>query len=299
MPLVITHCTKRKRVAAAEELQAHRLPAGTTTQVASDWAARLVASSPALQAKDLYAGRGMVEARRAAQAMNGRLAIISAGIGLVDGDTLVPGYSLTTIGGDPDDIRRKTGAGRADWWPAIQAASPFAQSDRGPRGLILAAVSAAYLEMVATDWSAWPTADLDRLRLFSKVAPGPAAEALRAAWMPYDDRLDGVSQGLAGTQGDFAQRAMRHFATEIRSTGTQAGDRQAVAAALAGIARRQVPVRKRLQDAALKDIIRADWDAAQGQSSTMLRRLRDTLGLACEQGRFRMLFNEVKTERLA
>lgn len=299
MPLVITHCTKRKRAAATEALQAHRLRVGTTAQVASDWASRLVAAPAALQAKDLYAGRGMVEARRAADATGGRFAIISAGLGLVDGDTFVPAYSLTTIKGDPDDIRRKTGADRSEWWPAIQGVSPFAQSDRSPRGLILAAVSTAYLEMVAEDWSAWPSADLGRLRLFSKAAPTGAAEALRPAWMPYDDRLDGVGHGLAGTQGDFAQRAMRHFATQIRPTGTQQDDREAVLTALSGVARRQVPVRKRLEDAALKDTIRAEWGAACGQSSTMLRRLRDTLGLACEQGRFRTLFNEVKAERTA
>lgn len=299
MPLVITHCTKRKRAAATEALQAHRLRVGTTAQVASDWATRLAAAPAALHAKDLYAGRGMVEARRAADATGGRFAIISAGLGLVDGDTFVPAYSLTTINGDPDDIRRKTGADRSEWWPAIQDASPFAQSDRSTRGLILAAVSTAYLEMVAADWSAWPGADLDRLRLFSKTAPAGAAEALRPAWLPYDDRLDGVGHGLAGTQGDFAQRAMRHFATQIDQTGTQQDHTEAVLAALSGVARRQIPVRKRLEDAALKDTIRAEWGAASGQSSTMLRRLRDTLGLACEQGRFRTLFNEVKAEQMA
>lgn len=299
MSLVITHCTKRKRAAATEALQAHRLPVGTAAQVANDWATRLAAAPAPLQAKDLYAGRGMVEARRAADAMGGRFAILSAGLGLVDGDTFVPAYSLTTIKGDPDDIRLKTSAERSEWWPVIQDASPFAQSDRSSRGLILAAVSTAYLEMVAADWSAWPRADLGRLRLFSKAAPVGAAEALRPAWMPYDDRLDGVGQGLAGTQGDFAQRAMRHFATQIDRTGTQDDDREAVLAALSGLARRQKPVRRRLEDEALKDTIRAEWGAACGQSSTMLRRLRDTLGLACEQGRFRTLFNEVKAERTA
>lgn len=299
MPLVITHCTKRKRAAAPEALQARRLPVGTAAQVASDWAARLAAAPTALHAKDLYAGRGMVEARRAADVLGGRFAILSAGLGLVDGDAPVPAYSLTTIKGDPDDIQRRTGGTRSDWWKAIQAVSPFVQTNRPTDGLIFAAVSTAYLEMVAADWCAWPSADLSRLRLFSKVAPGGVAEALLPAWMPYDDRLDGVGPGLAGTQGDFAQRAMRHFATQIGSAGTQADDREAVLAALSGVARRPRPVRTRLEDAAIKATIRAEWGAAQGQSSTMLRRLRDTLGLACEQGRFRTLFNEVKAERAA
>lgn len=297
MTLVITHCTKRKRSVPLQDLCAHRLSAGPTGQVVKDWAMRLSAASPAIKARDLYAGRGLAEARRAADSVGGRLAIISAGLGLVEGDTLVPAYSLTTIGGDRDDIRLKTGASRSEWWTAIQGASPFAGTLSMPEGLILAAVSAPYLEMVAADWSSWSSGDLERLRLFSKAAPTGAAAALRDAWMPYDDRLDAAGAGFAGTQGDFAQRALRHFATAIAVTGSQDGDRVAVDSALAGLAHRARTVRRRIDDDAIKDTIRREWSAAGGQSTKMLRRLRDTLGLACEQGRFKALFNEVKAER--
>jgi hypothetical protein len=249
-----------------------------------------------MPAIDLYAGRGLIEARRAAENVGGRLIIISAGLGLVAGETAVPAYSLTTISGDPDDIRLKTASGRPDWWEAIQRASPFATPDpRDSDGMILAAVSSAYLDMIGTEWSQWSDADLARLRLFSKSPPRDAARRLRSAWMPYDDRLDAIV-GLAGTQGDFAQRAMRHFATEIRS-GSQEADAAAVLHALAPLPRRARPANRRRDDAEIKGVIREEWTRARGQSAAMLRHLRDTLGLACEQGRFRTLFNEVKAEK--
>lgn len=272
--------------------------AGKSEDVAGSWAERLRAEPKQMPAIDLYAGRGLVEARRAAEHAGGRLAIISAGLGLVAGETEVPAYSLTTISGDPDDIRLKTAADRPDWWEAIQKASPFAASDpRDSDGLILAAVSSAYLDMVGAEWSRWSDADLARLRLFSKAPPRDKARRLRSAWMPYDDRLDAIA-GLAGTQGDFAQRAMRHFATEIRC-GSQDGDAAAVLAALAPLPRRARPVNRRLDDAGIKAAIREEWARARGQSAAMLRHLRDALGLACEQGRFRTLFNEVKAEKLS
>ncbi|QYC11497.1 hypothetical protein [Brevundimonas nasdae] len=272
---------------------------GTASDVATSWSERLAVAPAAQTVGDLYGGRGFTEARRAADHVSGRLAIISAGLGLVDSETKAPAYSLTTARGDADDIRLKTGGGRSEWWAAIQAASPFAaQAPMLGDGLILAAVSSAYLEMVAAEWSAWPASDRARLRLFSKEAPQGAGAILSDAWMPYDDRLDAVRGDLAGTQGDFAQRALRHFATEIAQTGSPYEDAAQVSKALHGLSAREVPVRRRMTDDELKQVIRENWAAANGQSTIMLRRLRDTLGLACEQGRFQGLFHAVKAERV-
>ncbi len=296
VPLVITCCTKRKRGSTNPNLRARLLDAGSASEVASSWSLRVGGVPPEMRARDLYAGRGHVEALRTAEHVHGQLAIISAGLGLVDGDTSVPVYSLTTSSRDPDDVRLKTASDRPAWWAAIQQVSPFPTvRPQHTDGLILAAVSSAYLDMIATEWSQWPSTQLLRLRLFSKAPPAGLAAKLLSAWMPYDDRLDDVASGLAGTQGDFAQRAMRHFATTITS-GSPDDDAAAVRAVLEPIPHRAKPVNQRLESSAIKVAIRRDWEIARGQSSIMLRHLRDTLGLACEQGRFKTLFNEVKAE---
>ncbi len=52
-------------------------------------------------------------------------------------------------------------------------------------------------------------------------------------------------------------------------------------------------VGRRATDEEIKAAIAAHYEAVGGQSSQMLRKLRDELGLACEQSRFRNLFKGV------
>lgn len=300
MSLIITLCTKRKRTAVSAGLQARGLPSGEAATVAATWAQRL-ADAPAVTAgRDLYAGRGFLEARRAAEHLGARLAIVSAGLGLIDGDDFVPAYSLTMAPGDPDSILSRASGDAAGWWQAVQTTSPFARDIEALAGdgLILAALSAPYAQMVGEAWSGWPEGLRARLRLFSKEAPRGAAAALRDAWMPYDDRLDAVAADHAGTQGDFAQRALRHFTTTITPAGSARADAGSVEAALSGLQARATPVRRRLDDAALMAVIQEHWAAVDGRSGAMLRHLRDALGVACEQGRFQALFARAATQRL-
>jgi len=162
--------------------------------------------------------------------------------------------------------------------------------------LILAALSRPYLDMVADAWSRWPAERLSRLRLFSKEAPGgDLDETFGRAWMPYDDRLDRFDGGAyAGTQSDFAQRALKHFVETIGIAPSDVSDhRKAVLSALDGLETRERPSRERLDDAQIRALIARDWAVVAGRSGAMLRHLRDTLGVACEQGRFKTLFHAV------
>lgn len=278
-------------------LQAREAPTGSTNEVATWWSRRLKAAPATTSVRNIYGGRAFVDAVEAARQAEAGLLVVSAGLGLIDADTQAPAYSLTTTRRDPDCILDKTDDTAAAWWAAITAASPFKTAAlETEEGLILAALPAAYLNMVAADWSAWPAERLSRLRLFSKEEPGGGAVALRQAWMPYDDRLDTVDDTHEGTQGDFAQRALRHFVSAVGG-GRIEDDRRAVLAALEGLHPRQIPVRTRMSDAEITDIIARDWDIVGGRSSAMLRRLRDDLVVACEQSRFQGLFKAAADRR--
>ncbi|RYG88835.1 MAG: hypothetical protein EON59_03160 [Alphaproteobacteria bacterium] len=298
MTLVISNCSKRKRLPVDSSLQARDLPTGTTRAVASAWATRISAAAVTSRADDLYGGRAFSEARRAARESGGELAIVSAGLGLIDGHASVPAYSLTTAPKDVDNVLSKTAEMATDWWDALERLSPFqSQALETEEGLILAALPASYLAMVADAWAQWPAERLARLRLFSKERPDILPTALRDAWMPYDDRLDAVAVDLQGTQTDFAQRAVRHFVTEIGGSASAKQDHDEVRAALEGLAARVVPVRIRSTDAEIVATIEAHWEDVNGRSNAMLRRLRDDLGLACEQSRFKGLFRTVADRR--
>lgn len=298
MTLVISNCSKRKRAPLDPTLHAGALPKASAPAVAAVWGERLLAATPTTPAKDLYAGRAFQDAATTASVLGARLAIVSAGLGLVDGSTPLPCYSLTTVRGDRDDILAKTGGSASEWWMSVQAHSPFhSAAIEEEDGLILAALSSSYVAMIADEWSRWPAERMARLRLFTKEEPQGVYDELRAAWLPYDDRLDSLGNGHEGTQGDFAQRALRHFATTVGDRGELEYDRAVVLRSLEGLKPRQVPTRTRITDDEIKDLIRAEWEAVGGRSGAMLRHLRDRLGVACEQGRFKGLFGQVSSER--
>lgn len=298
--VVVTTCTNRKRLPVADGLQARALSKGEPVEVARIWFQRLAtAPGPRVSVRDLYCGRSFREAQAAALALEAPLFVVSAGLGLVAAEVQAPAYSMTLVRESPDSVLQKLErCGPQEWWGALAALSPFHQSEPTGSGLILAALSGPYLQLVAADWLGWPAAKRARLRIFCKD-PGPEApEALRAQFMPYDDRLDGVGAGFAGTQGDFAQRAMRHFAEHV---AMGPGDAQTHACKvknlLAPVEARERPIRDRLSDEQLIALIHDEWEAVGGRSSAMLHRLRRQLNVACEQSRFKGLFKRAAAMR--
>ena len=99
--LLLTSCTRRKRVRVEPALSAAALSRGPINSVAADWADRIQSALALVPATKLYAGRGFVEARAAGFSPRAPLFIISAGLGLIEGQTRVPAYSLTLARKDP------------------------------------------------------------------------------------------------------------------------------------------------------------------------------------------------------
>lgn len=296
--IVITTCTNRKRIEPALELCARSMPHGDAREVASLWRERLDRSVNRVALTSLYCGRGWQEATAAAEVSHSRLFVVSAGLGLISAAGEAPAYNLTLVSGSPDDITRKLNRGSsAEWWDFIsEGLSPAAEA-LGDRGLILAALSRPYLSMVGRDWSRWPQPLKDRLRLFT-LDPSGVPEGLGQNWMPYDERLESLGSGHAGTRSDFAQRALRHFATHFASApGDAQQHAELVRRALAPFALPVVPDRERLTDREIVGLIHREWDAVGGRSGAMLTHLRRGLEVACEQGRFRLLFARASQER--
>ena len=295
---IITTCTNRKRHAPEASLRAGELEAGSTAEVAAGWRERLARAPKLWAVGSLYLGRSFTDATAAAKTADADLYIVSAGLGLISAKSQAPSYDLTVAPTAADSVLRKTSGDAKAWWAEIEDALDPEPSFAG-NGLIMAALSRPYLDMVATAWMSWPQERLSRLRLFSKEAPVGLGEAFNKAWMPYDDRLDRFEGGrYAGTQGDFAQRALRHF---VETIGVEPRDanthRDAVLAGLHGLTVAERPNRERHDDEKLKMMIHRDWAVVGGRSGAMLRHLRDTLGVACEQGRFKVLFHAVARER--
>lgn len=308
--IVLTACTNRKRRPVDRRLTAGNLPVGSMSEVAADWCSRIKSADGRIAANQLYCGRTFVEAGLAAERCGAPLFVVSAGVGAIEADAEIPSYSLTVSNGGTDNVlsrMKERSASARDWWQFVSRDSPFTLSleavcRRRLSGPILAALPAPYLLMIEADLVCLPENVRARLRIFARGAETFVDERLRPCVMPYDGRLDGVASPLRGTQGDFAQRAARHFAEVVLSSGDGGSaekDRIAVEKALAPLTAPTAIVRRRVTNEEVRGFMRNQWEQAGGHAARMLRVLRDDLRVACEQKRFQGLFREVKAEKEA
>jgi hypothetical protein len=303
---VITACTNRKRLPPAQGLRARDLAAGALESVAQDWLNRLRAADTRVPAGRLYSGRAFAESISATRSIGASLFIVSAGVGLIAAKTPVSSYSLTITPESPDSILRTIppNSSASAWWAQIAARSPVSErlgaiAKSNPDALILLALPSLYLSMVEEEFVELPEDVLARCRFFGLGVGTRIDRRLKRLVMPYDGRLEDSVSRFRGTRSDFAPRALRHFAEAVlpeHPRGSADQHRGAVTKALVTWNKPRAPNRSRISDEQVKALIRKHWSDVGGRSSRMLRLLRDDLSVACEQGRFRELFQVVRQE---
>lgn len=299
--LVITNCTARK--AKADEVP--NLPDhdwASLSRAVKSWAARVGQVPARRAAHSLYQGRSVQEAISAAQELQARLVFVSAGLGAVSANTLIPSYNLTLHGG-PCAIGphlQALGVAPSAWWGEL--AQAFGRSlnshwNSPPPQAIYVALPSTYLALIADELAALAASSMAEHTWVFTSPPGRALlpSRLTARALPYDARLEAV--GPAGTQSDFPQRALRHF-LGLRLPQDISADaaRAAVDQSLASVAPRHTAKRRSLTDDELIIQLRKSWSAQCGQSSRLLAHLRQDLGIACEQSRFRRLWHTVRQD---
>ena len=306
MTLIITSCTNRKRKPVELRLTASALASGDLLSVSEQWGDRLNAASIEYPASEVYGGRGFQEARLAAKELGGEMLIVSAGLGTVEASEPIPSYACTVQRNAQDSIaaRVETGFSNPAWWARLAAVSPYhrdlCSALDATEGLILAALSEAYLDLITDDLLRSGGGGFAQLRIFTRTPASRLPQELRGNVMPYDDRLDGPDSPLRGARSDFAQRALRHFAERIMPSWAGASAKEhaeAVKGALRDWRYPQSVERSRLDDDEIVKLLEEHWDAAGGSSTKLLRLFRDDLKVACEQGRFAMLARQVRAER--
>ena len=291
---VLTPCSARKQKLSGQVLDALQHPAGTQSEVARAWLAALNASKGQVKARDLYQGASFNRLRTVASSLGAPLFVISAGLGLVAGAALVPVYDLTLSPSAPTRIqsRIRDRFDPAAWWQQVQGgpfASPMSVITAG-EGCILVALTKPYAQLVGPALAQLPARAIERLRIFGATdASLPAV--LRPQVMPYDARLDVVSPG---TRMDYPSRALAHFAKLVvaQPMQTAAADAALVSTALASTPAPPSSLRPKVSDDQLLEHIQKL--VQRGVPPTRaLRELRQEMGIACEQGRFRRLYTSV------
>lgn len=82
MTVILTACTMRKRFSPDPALIAASLAKGSLHSVGQDWRNRVAGAVGIAAASNVYAGRGMMEAKKAAAEAEATLFIASAGLTL-------------------------------------------------------------------------------------------------------------------------------------------------------------------------------------------------------------------------
>ena len=299
--MIVTNCTGRKRQATGglqlSDLGAH----GTASSVATSWVRSLRSLDWRYRVSDFYAGRGFSEVLKTAKHLDASIANVSAGMGLISGDSKIPSYDLTISQGKNSVLPQllETERTSVSWWIALNkelgVVTAFENMlKQHPTKIFLIALPSTYLAMIEHELQSLPSAMMRRLRIFtSDLGRRSMSTQLQKQAMPYDERLETTS--YSGTRSDFPQRSLRHFVMQLCAESlsvSEASDR--VMQSLEHQKWRLVPDRVKKTDEEIIDCLNVHWHAYGGASGRLLRCLRDDLGVACEQSRFRLLWKQVQ-----
>ncbi|WP_159086549.1 hypothetical protein [Burkholderia sp. LA-2-3-30-S1-D2] len=255
------------------------------------------------QARDVYAGRAFVEARRVAAILEGTLHIVSAGLGVVGASDFIPSYDLTVADGANSlkPLLVRLGKDPGDWWAALTAELGEHRSVRALLGrysnaLALFALPGSYVALIAPELACLTKSQVNRIRIItSGHGQALVPDHARHVVLPYDERLEGSS--YPGTRTDFAQRALRHFIEVLDGHRLSAEEgRKAVANAMRTLKKPTIPARTKKTDPEILALLRKNWSRFGGGSTRLLRYLRDEALVSCEQGRFRGLWSLLQQE---
>ena len=295
--VIVTNCTQRKSGRARIDLA--RLPqVQGVGRLAKAWQRIIDSEGPSTTAGTLYRGRTIADTAAAAASLGSSWYVVSAGLGLVRSDELVPAYECTVAAGTELGRRLELSSATAsDWWNAITASKPNPLSRLIATSTTLLALPSTYLRMVHDDLAHVSASEARQLRIFTSTAGAQfVPRELSECVMPYDDRLESVPK-YAGTRSDFAQRALRHFVQALEASTLPM--EEARAKVTAALDRRPRPLRssgKRMSDDEIRRALTAHWARHAGSSTRLLRYLRDEARVSCEQKRFSRIWQALAAE---
>ena len=304
---VITNCTNRKRGNNNKELCVSALTGHTVEDVVDQWVGRISCAPEKQRAIDLYCGRTITEAKQAADIAGGRLFILSAGLGLVNRQARIPNYDLSVTGNSDANILQHLShelLSPEDWWSLLTRRlgqeQPLKQLLESSLDLtVILSISHVYLEMLSNEIISLKPGLRRRLRILCHYTEEKIRPDVIDSVMPYDARFDGPDSPRPGTKSDFAQRAAFHFVSEVLSQNPRGSAEEHRTTVEQFLRDARQPVRhnrRKVEDFQVKQMIKTYWSDVDGASGKMLRLLRDREQVACEQSRFRLLFNQVKLE---
>lgn len=306
---LVVACTDRKRSGLGEPVLLRTIPEGPVGTRPTRWWHALAKPGPTAQARDVYVGDHWAIAKNLPDAVRGshchtRLWVASAGYGLLPDDHPIRPYSATFGPASPDSVVPADADPRPatqSWWSKISARSlPGTNTPRSiadiaanarSHSVIMVVASTTYLAAMEPDLVLAAADERIRLLLVSG-SPGPRAPELEAAWVPTKAEL---RMAMGGALTSLHARAARAILEAIPPSNLDASAARRV---LSKIERKapDLPVHDRIRttDEDVRRFIKRSLRANETATATGLLREYRSSGRACEQKRFRALFQAEK-----
>jgi hypothetical protein len=301
---VVTSCTDRKKVDPGPSLRLRSVGPRELDPRLREWTNRLAASARVVPARDLYAGEHWFEFLKL---LDGGFRpdvdvsgwVLSAGYGLISVNDQVSSYSASFRRQAPDSVSpAEVTWTEKDWWTGLsrqggptvgrpRTLSELATS--APEDLILIAASPTYLNAVDEDLRTAMGSHRNMLVFCSSHPLARQVDTL-SQYAAFDSRLRAV---VGGSQIGLNIRTLA-FALANAAELSPSSLRSTVAELMSELPAPRAHDRTAATDDEIRDFVRtALTDDRSLRPTSLLRRWR-SMDRACEQGRFRDLFLEVR-----
>jgi hypothetical protein len=276
------------------------LPHDAAPLRAKAWIGRLKAErTPAVPALDLYTGEHWHVARRLTEPDGPTLWACSAGYGLVRADAPLRPYAATFSPGHADSVGADPGT-LSGWWGTLagwrgpQPGTPRRLAEvaaADPTSTMLLALSPAYLRACADDVLAAADALASPDQLSVLCLGWNSDDGLAEYVVPADARLQ---HALGGTRQALNTRLLAYLLTHHKGALLRPALRRTTSKLLAELPAIPTYERRPRSDAQVRAFITRRCRTEPNASCTrLLREYRDS-GNACEQNRFRRLYDNAR-----
>lgn len=296
--LIISNCTNRKS-SKLENIKptASMYDASSADEFIREWFEILKNTSQKKPAITVYQGRTVSEIIRAKNLLNAEIVFLSAGLGIVKESDLIPNYDLTISEGANSlkKLLSKWKINESIWWEKLNNKSNNHNFLNSIDGYIFIALPHAYLQMLIPTLINMNNHQLKNIRLFlHPISYQSLPDKLKQCYMPYDYKID--NSIFTGTKVDYCQRCLHHFIKYIHAPNQNLMEASEIVKAFIHELPPLSPKirRTQLSDSEISNILLEGWDSFKGQSSKLLRYLRDDRNIACEQSRFQGLWRTIK-----
>lgn len=304
---VVVTCTKQKRFSAPKELCVASLKKGSVATRFAEWKSRLAATKiDKCEVSELYSGDHWATALRfGSNKFEIKTWVASAGYGLLELSDKVAPYAATFSKPNKDSVFNKLSeheyvSASKLWWKHLTSwrmtshcRSLKSLAKSRPSEPILIVASDKYLRAIGEDLVEAAT-ELDDRQLLSILSVGcKKLSGLNENLLPCDARLQHV---VGGARRSINTRVAAHLISDSPSLPTFPALKNRLILLLKDLPDIPKFDRTPVTDEVVLQFILSELSKDSSSPHTpLLRRFRDG-GKACEQSRFREMYQQVKAE---